>query len=318
MYFFNRFLIGYFLIFESFISKEYVTESNKFIRKRKMSFKEYVLYIITQTGCTNFAESHKFYTKTWKHEFKSITPQGIGKQRMFISPKLFRDISESIVDNLYENFKEFSKFKGYIGCAYDGSIFDLPNTSTTKKAFGIHEGDVFQRFLSRGHVSCILDVHSKHILTSKIESRNVNEIKLAIEHLIHLNERFDLRKFITIYNRGYGSTELMINTMYFNSKFIIRLNSKVFSKKIANLNSDDRIIEVNLTNHFLKKISDKKIRKFAEEMGRLKIRIVKVKLKTGEIEILATNLNENEFTKEELKELYAKRWTIEIGYDKLK
>ena len=118
--------------------------------------------------------------------------------------------------------------------------------------------------------------------------------------------------------RGYGLTELMINTMYFNSKFIIRLNSKVFSKKIANLNSDDRIIEVNLTNHFLKKISDKKIRKFAEEMGRLKIRIVKVKLKTEDIEILATNLNENEFTKEELKELYAKRWTIETGYDKLK
>lgn len=236
---------------------------------------------------------------------------------MFISPKLFRDLSESIVDNLYDNFKGFSKFKGYIVCACDGSIFDLPNTSTTKKAFGIPEGDVFQRFLIRGCVSSILDVHSKHILTSKIESRNVNEIKLAIEHLINLNERFDLRKFITIYNQGYGSTELIINTMYFNSKFIIRLNSKVFSKKIANLNFDDRIIEVNLTNHFLKKISDKKIRKFAEEMGRLKIRIVKVKLKTGEIEILTTNLNENEFTKEELKELYAKRWTIETGYDKL-
>jgi IS4 transposase len=45
---------------------------------------------------------------------------------------------------------------------------------------------------------------------------------------------------------------------------------------------------------------------------------VKVKLKTGETEILATNLNKNEFTKEELKELYAKRWTIETGYDKLK
>ena len=73
-----------------------------------------------------------------------------------------------------------------------------------------------------------------------------------------------------------------------------------------------------MTNHFLKKISDKKVRNFAEEMGRLKIRIVKVKLKTEDIEILATNLNENDFTKEELKELYAKRWTIETGYDKLK
>ena len=53
-------------------------------------------------------------------------------------------------------------------------------------------------------------------------------------------------------------------------------------------------------------------------MGRLKIRIVKVELKNGDIEILATNLDKSEFNKEELKELYGKRWAIETGYDKLK
>ena len=318
MYFFDRFLINYFVTLESFLSKRYVTESNKFVRIRKMSFKEYVLYILTQTGCTNFAEAHKFYTKTLKHELESITRQAIGKQRMYINPKLFLDISESFIDKLYGEFKGFSKFKGYIICACDGSIFDLPNTPTTKKAFGIPAGNIFQRYLSRGRVSCILDVHSKHILTSKIESKNVSEITLAIEHLNNLNKRFDLRKFITIYDRGYGSTELMINTVYLDSKFLIRLNSKVFRKRIVNMNSDDGIIEVNMINPFLEKISDEKVRKFAEEMGRLKVRIVKVKLKTGETEILATNLNKNEFTKEELKELYAKRWTIETGYYKLK
>ena len=53
-------------------------------------------------------------------------------------------------------------------------------------------------------------------------------------------------------------------------------------------------------------------------MGRLKIRIVKVKLKNGDVEILATNLSSDEFSSEELKELYAKRWEIETGYDRLK
>lgn len=53
-------------------------------------------------------------------------------------------------------------------------------------------------------------------------------------------------------------------------------------------------------------------------MGRIKIRIVKVKLKNDEIEILATNLSKEEFTSEELKELYAKRWEIETGFDRLK
>ena len=318
MYFFDRFLINYFVVFESFISKRYVTENNRFVRKRKMSFKEYVLYILTQTGCTNFAEAHKFYTKTLKHEFESITRQAIGKQRRYISPKLFLDMSESFINELYTEFRGFSKFKGYIICACDGSIFDLPNTPTTKKAFGIPLDTIFERFLSRGRVSCMLDVNSKHILISKIVSRSVNEISLAIEHLNNLNERFNLNKFITIYDRAYGSAELMINTIYFNSKFLIRLNKRVFKDKINNMKTDDEIIEINITKSILNRIKDDNVREFAEEMGRLKIRIVKVKLKTGEIEILATNLNNTEFTKKELKELYAKRWTIETGYDKLK
>ena len=282
LYFFDRFLINFFVTFESFISKKYVTESNKFVRRRKMSFKEYVLYILTQTGCTNFAEAHKFYTKTLNHEFESITRQAIGKQRMYISSKLFLDMSECFIDKLYGKYKGFSKFKGYIICACDGSIFDLPNTPTTKKAFDIPSDTVFERFLSRGRVSCILDVHSKHILTSKIISRTVGEVKLAIEHLNNLNKRFDLTKLIVIYDRGYGSTQLMLHTMYLDSKFIIRLNGQVFKKKIQQMSSD------------------------------------KVKLKNGDIEVLATNLDKNEFSKNDLKELYGKRWTIETGYDKLK
>ena len=318
MYFFDRFLINFFVTFESFISKKYVVESNKFVRTRKMSFKEYVLYILTQTGCTNFAEAHKFYTKTLNHEFESITRQAIGKQRMYISSKLFIDMSECFIDKLYGKYKGFSKFKGYIICACDGSIFDLPNTPTTKKAFNIPPDTVFKRFLSRGRVSCILDVHSKHILTSKIVSRSVSEVKLAIEHLNNLNKRFDLTKLIVIYDRGYGSTELMLYTIYLNSKFIIRLNSKVFKKKIQQMNSNDEIIQVNIKNYILKKIDDEKVREFAVKMERLEFRVVKVKLKNGDIEVLATNLDENEFSKNDLKELYGKRWTIETGYDKLK
>ena len=141
--------------------------------------------------------------------------------------------------NYIVNIKGFPNLRDYIICACDGSIFDLPNTPTTKKAFNIPPDTVFKRFLSRGRVSCILDVHSKHILTSKIVSRSVSEVKLEIEHLNNLNKRFDLTKLIVIYDRGYGSTELMLYTIYLNSKFIIRLNSKVFKKKIQQMNSND-------------------------------------------------------------------------------
>ena len=45
----------------------------------------------------------------------------------------------------------------------------------------------------------------------------------------------------------------------------------------------------------------------------LTFRLVRVKLSTGEYELLVTNLSEEEFTKEELKQVYNLRWQIELN-----
>lgn len=60
------------------------------------------------------------------------------------------------------------------------------------------------------------------------------------------------------------------------------------------------------------------MKKFARKTREIKVRIVFVKLKTGETETLFTNLPKEIATPEELKELYGTRWTIEKNYDRLK
>ena len=60
------------------------------------------------------------------------------------------------------------------------------------------------------------------------------------------------------------------------------------------------------------------LKNLQEKMGRYKFRIVEIKLENGKIKYLATNLDKNEFTIEELRELYAKRWDIKTGFKKLK
>ncbi|OEC99298.1 hypothetical protein A9505_03915 [Methanobrevibacter sp. A27] len=87
--------------------------------------------------------------------------------------------------------------------------------------------------------SCFLDIHSKHILTAKIVETTINEVNLIIEHLKNLNERFDIKKLITIYNRGYHSIELMVKTIDLGSKFLIRLPKNVF--KHQNQTNDEII-----------------------------------------------------------------------------
>ena len=101
---------------------------------------------------------------------------------MFIDPKVFIDIYEYFIDELYNKFLEFSKFKGYIVGACDGSIVDLPNVTLTREKFPVDDENLLKEKRIRARVSCVLDVHSKHILTVKIVETMVNEIDLAIEH----------------------------------------------------------------------------------------------------------------------------------------
>lgn len=91
-----------------------------------------------------------------------------------------------------------------------------------------------------------------------------------------------------------------------------------FAKQRRRIKGNDKIIEINLTKSLLKEFDNEDVVKFANEMGRYKLRIVEIKLGNGTTEVLATNLSRDEFTFEELKELYAKRWSIETGFKKLK
>ena len=237
---------------------------------------------------------------------------------MFIDPKVFIDMYECFIDELYSKFSGFSKFQGYIIGACDGSIVDLPNVTLTREEFPVGDENLLKEKRIRARVSCILDVHSKHILTAKIVETTVNEIDLAIEHLENLRQRLDITKLITIYDRGYPSIELMTKIIDLNSKFLIRLPKNVFIHQIKQMKSNDEIIQINMINSRLNNFDDENLKEKARKMGRLEIRIALVDIGKDEPEILATNLTPEEFTTEDLKELYKKRWTVETGFDRLK
>ena len=280
-----------------------------------MTQKEYTAFILSQRSCTSYIETIRFFTIWLKNDFKTISSQGIGKQRMFIDPKVFIDMYECFIDELYSKFSGFSKFQGYIIGACDGSIVDLPNVTLTREEFPVGDENLLKEKRIRARVSCILDVHSKHILTAKIVETTVNEIDLAIEHLENLRQRLDITKLITIYDRGYPSIELMTKIIDLNSKFLIRLPKNVFIHQIKQMKSNDEIIQINMINSRLNNFDDENLKEKARKMGRLEIRIA---LGKDEPEILATNLTPEEFTTEDLKELYKKRWTVETGFDRLK
>ena len=84
MVFFDRFLSSFFMMYEVFFSRTYITEDNRFIRHRKMTYEEYIKYIIARWFNTNYSEVIRYYRGFLKKDFESITEQAVNKQRKYI------------------------------------------------------------------------------------------------------------------------------------------------------------------------------------------------------------------------------------------
>lgn len=70
----------------------------------------------------------------------------------------------------------------------------------------------------------------------------------------------------------------------------------------------DETFDINLNNSKIKRFHDEGLKKIARKQKSIQVRIVKVKLKTGQTEILFTNLPKEIATPEELEQLYGERW----------
>jgi len=150
----------------------------------------------------------------------------------------------------------------------------------------------------QARISILCEVNHGIIIDARIEPLKADERTIAKKHIEYFEE-LKGEKDIVIFDRGYPSKELIEMLDNRKIKYLMRV-SKSFNKEIDNTNEEDFQININYNN----KVTE--------------VRVIKVILDTGEIEMLITNLRKDEFKAEEFKELYFKRWSIETKYNTVK
>ena len=250
-----------------------------------------------------------------------ITKQAVSEKRQFIDPQVYVDMNDSLISKIYDHEDEMTSFKEFFVFAIDGSIVEIPNNPLTREEFNIPEKTELRKDTSSARISCMADTNWDFIISSNLTNKYVDEIEHALMHLDDAKNKIDMTKTITTYDRWYNSVELMLKTIQMDSYFIIRGKTSTFKKQQKQMKNDektDETFEINLKKSQINNFFTDSVKKFARKTRELKVRIVFVKLKTGEIETLFTNLPKEIATPEELKQLYGTRWTIEKDYDRLK
>ena len=259
-----------------------------FTRNRKLPFQKLLKYLLsmhkssTQSALNNFLE----------REDITMSQQALSKARSKFDHTPFLKLFTAVRNAFYgaEYIDSLRKYHNKFLLAIDGSDTALPNLPSLIEKFG---GTGSKASSPTARMSIAYDVLNDFIIDAAFTPLNVSERDHAKSHIESVGKIIDLKNSIFIMDRGYASQEL-IEIFAEKSYYLFRLRTK-FNNDIDALPLGSHIISM---------------------YDNLKVRIVKFALPSGEIETLITNLFD--LDESEFKELYFKRWRIEVEYDVVK
>ncbi len=242
--------------------------------------------------------------------FSSVTTSAFSQARMKYSEKAFIELNkECILDPFYAQ-KDTKRWRGFRVLSTDGSLLKLPPSDSLLKEFG---KQCPKARLPCARLSQLYDTQNKLSLDIQISPFATGERELAYQHLSSVKP-----KDLILYDRGYQCHWLFSAILKTGADFCARVthdfNNEV--KTFVKSNRNSCIIEMHKAKN---KDQDELYRSKQISKEPLKIRLIRVQLPTGEIEILATSLcNKERYPHRLFKTLYHLRWGVEEDYKRLK
>lgn len=300
---------------------EFKSQSRKckkdFTRKRKVGFVPLICMLIRMVRKSTQLELDEFREMFMPEsaETTSYTKQSFSEARQKLLPTAFTLLNDEIVRGFYEN-DDFKTYKGFRLLAIDGSIIEVPNTKENQHTYGYASSQKEGFRVARALSSHLFDIENKIAISTCLSRYDDSERNLAkrnIEKLISF-EQAHIPNLI-LFDRGYPSAHFILYLHEKGIKYVMRAQGS-FYKEIINTSTPDETVKIVITKQRAKEL---KAQGTPIKQGTvLEIRVLKVELPTGEIEILLTNLSVDKLSHEESKPLYFKRWGIETRFNELK
>lgn len=289
--------------------KQFCFSDKDFTRNRKLPFDKTVLFIIKLCKKSLSIEIENFF-----NEFRSTISCSVAAfsmQRIKLNPLFFNAWNSVLCTNFYNEYKnKIKRWKKFRLISCDGSSISLINSGSIKTFFGGQKNQKTSSILAKTFYC--FDVLNKVILFPCIAPYRYGEFQMACDII---DSGILQKDMLLILDRFYGNYRIAA-LLLFNEqeiKYVIRVNeSYSFAKKFIASKKKSAVIEIFPSHSSIKSLKNHGY-KVTAKTG-IKIRLIRVKLSTGKIEVLMTNLWEEEgYAHEEFKDLYAKRWGVETN-----
>ncbi len=236
----------------------------------------------------------------------AVTASAFSQARLKLLPSAFVAIWQQLVERFYQQSPGL-RWGGLRLLAIDGSTVRLDGVDQ-KCRHHFDPGAEAKGRCPLARVSTCYDVLNKIPIDATLAPYEVDERSLAVGHL-----DFATRDDLVLMDRGYPCFWMFREMMDRNVKFCLRLPVKkwtAFLGDFPTLPAIEKTLTLEPNSKMARECRDRHLSEQAIEL-----RVIKVVLNTGEIEILVTNLMDSEqWPADQFPELYHQRWGVEEAY----
>lgn len=281
-----------------------------FTRDRKLPFHTLMLFL------TNFIKGS--YQDELDHFFKSlfklevalhfVSKMALSKARMKLKYSAFIEFNQHLVEYFYDNFKN-KTWHGFNLLAVDGSTLKLFQYKGIQEHFGSIK-PAKGKACPMARVSQMFDVLNKVTVDALISPYHIGERELITQHLLKL-----LPNDLLLLDRGYPSYWIFNLILSLDGHFCARISNQwKIVQEFVKSGAKETII--NLEPSY---ISKKESIEMGLDINPLTLRLVRIELDSGEVEILITSLIDSDLYPHAIfMDLYHKRWPVEEDYKVMK
>lgn len=279
-----------------------------FTRQRKLPFVSLVLFMLNVVKQTLQKELTQFMDLISTN--RNISKSAFCQSRLKLKPEAFVDLNDTLVHEFYTDNDE-KRWKGFRLTAIDGSTVNLPYSKDILKTFGGAKNNSESDY-PMGRISSFYDVLNDIIIDTQISHYDTGELDLALAHMEKAG-----KDDLIIEDRGYCAVWWFYSHLVKNTDFVIRLRENFLSEFASFWNSNETSKAIEITS--CPDSSKRKLNELGLKFKPFKVRLVKVILHNGDVEVLITSLiDEEKYPTPIFKELYFMRWGVEVNYDHLK
>ena len=310
---------------------EYCLNPNKdFTRHRKVDFSSVVKAIL----CFGGKSLNKEILECFGFSPDTLTTSAFVQQRSKIKPEAFYLLFKRFISN---NHKD-KLFHGYRLLVVDGSNIYTPRNENDVDSLRHNQYTFYNQY----HLNAFYD-----LLTNTYYDAVVQKCHSANEHKAYIDmvDRYDSSTpAIYIADRCYESFNNMAHVQEKGHKFLTRLKDIDSTGMLKSFDFPDGEFDISMelkltrkqTNELKQMAHDDPCIRFLPTKSTfdylpprsrkadplvfytIHLRFVRIQITDDSFEVLATNLDDKEFSPSVLKELYSMRWGIETSFRNLK